>query len=598
MQIYNNRSEVPEKYKWDLTEFCKDEKEFLSKYKKIEELIQEIPKYQGCVGDAHKLKEFLDLMENALGMLEEIYVYAHLINDQELGNSFNEERFLSVLNLETKLNTSTCFFAPELLKLSKSEFASLFGSDKSLELYRFQLESIYREKKYVLSDKEERIISDLEGAGINYSSLSSVLLNALHDYGEVTLSDGTKETLSTTNYGKIMKNSSSKKREQIYNSLFKVVDQYASVNASLLDGFVKKTNTIAKLHNFKNAWEAKLFELNLSNKVFTSLIEACENNLESLQRFYRLKASCLGVSVLHSYDLPLDLVKNGCEYSVEEAQELITKALKPLGDDYIKKLRRIFDERFIDYAQYKGKQSGGYSISIRNHTSRILMSYNGDLDSVSTIAHEAGHNVNHQYICENNPSVYSDTRLIVAEVASLTNECLLSSYLAENGESKEERLAGIANMLDTFTSNFFLAIREGKLEQDMYNHVNEGGSITKDYLNKLTQEYLEKYDGDTIEMDEYRPLKWVMRSHYFSEFYLYDYAICIGVAAYTASKILGGDKEMLDKYIRFLSCGTDKWPDEMFKILGVDLEDEEVYNSAIKYFDSMILRFETLSKED
>lgn len=598
MQIYKNRSEVPEKYKWDLTEFCKDEEEFETKYKLASELTDQLSNYQGCTKNPEKLKEFLDLEVKTIKLFEELYTYAHLVNDQELGISSNSDRFGKVINLQTKINGNTCFFAPELLTLEKSKFASMFDLVDGLELYKADLEKIYREKDYILSEEEEKIINDLEGANANYSEMSSTLLNALHDYGEVTLEDGTKETITLTNYGKLMKKSSREKREEIYMSFFKIIAQYSQMNASLLNSFIKKTNAIAKIHHFKDAWDHKLFELNVPNKVFKSLVDACENNLGSLQRFYKLKAKCLGVDTLHSWDLPLDLIEGSKEYSIEDAQELILNAIKPLGEDYCKKFKRIFDERFIDYCQYKGKQSGGYSLSIMDHTSRILMSYNGDLDSVSTIAHEGGHNVNHQYICEANPSIYSDTTLLVAEVASLTNECLLCSYLAEHGETKNEKLAGIANFLEVFVGNFYSAVRECKMEQDMHDYVNAGEILSKDYLNELNRKSLEKYEDGSIIMDEYRELRWIMRSHYYTEFYLYAYAICISIASHVASRILSGDEEMLNNYIKFLSCGLDKWPVDIFKVLGVDLENFNVYNSAVRYFEAMMDKFESLSKEE
>lgn len=598
MQTYNSRLEVPDKYKWDLTEFCKDDKDFEEKYKEDLELAGELIKYQGCTKDKKKLKEFLDLELKVVSIFEELYAYAHLVNDQELGISANADRFNRVINLQTIINSNTCFFAPELLSLDESSFKAMFDEDDTLDLYRADLEKIYREKDYILNEEEEKIITELEGANINYAGSSATLLNALHDYGCVTLSDGTKETITITNYGKLMKKCDREKREEIYKDFFKIINQYAQMNADLLNGFVKRTNTLAKIHHFKDAWDAKLFELNVPDKVFKTLVESCENNLASFQRFYELKRKSLGLDKLHSWDMPLDLVKYPKEYSIEGAQDLILKALQPLGDDYLKKFKRIFDERFIDYCQYKGKKDGGYSLSIMNHTSRILMSYNGDLDSVSTIAHEGGHNVNHQYICAANPGLYSDTTLLVAEVASLTNECLLSSYLAKNGENKDERLAGIANFLDIFCGNFYSAIREGKMEQDMYDYINEGGTLSKDYLYDLTKASLEKYEGGTVEMDEYRPTRWIMRSHYYSEFYLYAYAICISIASHVASRILDGDKEMLDNYIKFLGCGLDKWPMDIFKVLGVDLEDESVYNSAVKYFDSMMDEYENISKEN
>lgn len=356
MQTYNSRAEVPEKYKWDLTEFCKDEKEFEYKYEEASKLADSLSDYQGCTASSAKLMEFLDLEVKTVGIFEELYAYAHLVNDQELGISASSDRFNKVLNLQTKINSNTCFFAPELLSLDKDKFNSLFREVEGLELYRADLEKIYREKDYILSEEEERIITELEGANINYAGSSATLLNALHDYGEVTLSDGTKEEISITNYGKLMKKCDPKKREEIYRSFFSIVEQYSQMNADLLNGFVKKTNTLAKLHHFKDAWDAKLFELNVPDKVFKSLVQACESNLDAYQRFYRLKKECLGLDTLHSWDLPLDLVKCDKEYSIEDAQELILKAIKPLGDDYVDKFKRIFDERFIDYCQYKGKK--------------------------------------------------------------------------------------------------------------------------------------------------------------------------------------------------------------------------------------------------
>ncbi len=598
MQIYNSRSEVPLKYKWDLREFCQDNKDFDKKYHKTNKLINQLITYKGCTKDAKKLLEYLQLEEQACSLFEELYAYALLTNDQELGISENIETLGRCLNMEAKFNENISFFAPELLTLKESDYLNLFNECQALDLYKPSLDRIYREKEYILTDEEEKIIATLDAANIRYSEVSKTLLNSSHNYGIITLEDGTKETLTITNYGKIMKKCSREKREEIYKSLYKVINQYADINAAILDGYVKNTNAVAKIHHYEDAWHKKIFELNVPNEVFKTLVDVCNKNLQPLHRFYELKRSILGIDKIKSWDMPLDLVKCNKEYSPEEAFALILDALKPLGKDYQKRFKRIQDERFIDLCQYKGKNSGGYSLSISRHPSRILMSFNGDLDSVSTIAHEGGHNVNHQYICENNHPIYQDTTLLVAEVASLTNECLLSSYLANNGQDKNEKLAGIGNFLEIFANNFYSAIREGKMEQDMYDYVNAGGTLSKDYLNELSLKSLKKYQGSACETDEYSSCKWVLRSHYFNNFYLYNYAICISIASYVAPKILKGDKDMLDRYLKFLSCGLDKWPVEIFSILGIDLQDKNVYQSAINYFDSMIDKFSTISEEN
>jgi oligoendopeptidase F len=223
------------------------------------------------------------------------------------------------------------------------------------------------------------------------------------------------------------------------------------------------------------------------------------------------------------------------------------------------------------------------------------MSFNYNLDSVSTLAHEAGHNVHHQFVNQNNALQYRFPSSIVAEVVSLTNECLLSSYLAEKGKTKEEKLSGIANILGVITSNLFDAVREGKLEQDIYKEVLKNGMVTKDFLDKKSKSSLKKLYGPAVKCDKYASNSWVTRSHYYMNFYLYSYAICISVATNVAKKILEGDKIMLDNYYKFMKLGSDKWPNEAFSILGVDLESPQVYQNAIDYFNDLIDKYEEIS---
>lgn len=597
MQVYKNRKDVPDKYKWDLSDFFKTDEEFNKSLEETLNLVNDLIKYVGCTKNPELLYEFMGAEVDAIGKWENLYVYAYLINDQELGVSENVERLNKTRNLNAELNKNLSFFAPELLKLSKDEYKELYVKCPKLEEYKADLDRVYREKDYVLEENEERIIAEITGAMNSYAEMSSTLLNNQHDYGEITLDDGTVEKITTTNYRKIMRKSNRETRHEIYKSFFKVLDQYGQTEATILDSYVKKANILAKLHRFNSSWESKLFYLNATDKIYDNLVNVAENNLSSLQRYYDLKRKALKLDELHSYDMPLDMATSEKEYSIEEAQELVRKCLEPLGEEYLKCYDKIIDNHYIDYCQYPGKCSGGYSFSTIDHDSRILMSFNSDLDSVSTIAHEGGHNVHHQMVSAHNPLIYRDVTSMVSEVASLTNECLLSSYLSENGESREDKLAGIANFLGVFVSNFYGAIRECKMEQDMYKYSLEGNSLTKDYLYDLTKKSKEKYFGDKIKNDEYNGADWIIRSHYYMNFYLYSYAICVSIASYVASNILNGNTEILNNYMKFLSAGSDVWPVDAFKILGVDLEDKKVHEGAIKFFDEMLDKFEELSKE-
>lgn len=593
MYEYKTRNEVPEKYKWNLTDYFKNEKEFEVTLKKTTTLVEKLKNYKGCTNDSNKTYEYLTEYINAYSNVLDLYVYSYLLNDENLGIKENIERKNKTKELMNNLEINTSFFEPELLKLSKKDYEELIASNPKLKDFKADLDNIYRRKDHIIPEKEENIITEIISSMNNFSSISSNLINKEHDYGKVKIDD--KEIIITTNnYSHIMENPDKNIRKKAFNKFYQKLENYADTEASLLNSYIKCNNTYALLHNFTSAWASKLFYLNLDEKVFTSLVESVEENVKSMTEYYKLKKKILKLNKMYPYDLGLHLTKTEKKYSIEDAQDIIKESLKPLGKEYLKKLNKIFDCNYIDYCGYKGKCSGGYSFGTLSKNSRILMSYNASLDSVSTIIHESGHNVHHQYLIENNLLQHRDQTNIVCEVASLTNECLLSHYLAKNGTTKEEKLTGIENMLRIITNNFFGAVREGKIEEEIYKEVNKSGVITKELLNNLTEISLKKYYGNIVTYDDKIKNTWITRSHYYMNFYLYSYSISISVAIKVAKEILIGNKEMLEKYIKFLSTGSNIWTKDTFKILDIDLTDKDLYINTVEYFNDLIKEFEEI----
>lgn len=595
MNKYKSRKDVPEKYKWNLSDFFKNEDEFNKEYTSLKKEIEETKKYIGCTKDSKRLIEFIKFFIEIDNRLENLYVYAYLKSDEELGIAKNVERKNKALLLYSTYINYISFFEPELISLSKEEYNKLFDN-KDLSEYKFMLDEIYKNKEHILSENEEKIINDLTIAMNNFEDISSNMLNNEHDYGTVVI-DGEETIITSTNYRKLLKNEDSNIRKEVFDKFKEVRNRYAGTSACLLDSYVKANNTLSKIHKFNNAWDKKLFDYNMPEKAYNALINTVENNTDILQKYFKLFKDTLGLKELHQYDLNLDITSSNKKYTIEEANDLIREALRPLGEEYINCYNKIIDNHYIDYCEYKGKCSGGYSASTTDHNSRILLSFNDDLESVSTIAHECGHNVHHQFVMKNNPKEYRDITTLVAEVASLTNECLLSSYIAKNGKTKEEKLSGIDNIIGVIISNLFGATREGKMESDFYKYSEEGNALTKEYLNELSLESLKKYYGKEVIIEKGGENGWIGRSHYYANYYLYNYAFCISVASANALRILSGDKEALDKYIKFLSLGSNVYPIDAFKVLGVDLTDSKVYEDAIKYFDSLIEEFKKISKE-
>lgn len=592
MNKYETRNDVPLKYKWDLTDIFKNIDDFNKTADEVREEIKKIDSYIGCTKNSDKLLEFLEFDTNLSLKIVDLNIYAMLINDQDLNESLGVELVGKINTLELEYDTKSSFFSPELLSLGKNDYNDLFKNEKLLK-YKSILDDIYRYKNHILEKNEEELCSRLTGTSSSYSQMSSTLLNSCNDYGSVTMPDGSVEKLMTTNYRRIVKKLPRDKRKEVYEQFNEVKDRYANISAGLLDDYVKTNVALSKIHKYDSTWDENLFDLELSNKVFESLIASAIDTKDILKKYYDLRSKVLKIDKCAPWDAQIELYETDKEYTIEEACDLVLKALKPLGEDYVNHFKHVIEDRCVDFCQYKGKCSGGYNISspdIKN--SKILMSFNYDLQSVSTLAHESGHHVHHQYLCENNIKEYRHAPSIIAEVASLTNEFLLSNYLINNG-SREEALSGLSNILGTFEVNFYGGIQEGNLEQEFYKYVEYGGTLTKDYLYDLCEKSLLKFYPNEIQ-SKYEKGAWITRSHYYMFYYLFSYSICVSVASYVSKEILSGNKEMLDKYISFLKTGSDHSVSDVYKVLGIDLENKNIYLDAIDNFSSLIDKFDEI----
>ena len=592
MNKYETRNDVPLKYKWDLTDIFKNIDDFNKTADEVREEIKKIDSYIGCTKNSDKLLEFLEFDTNLSLKIVDLNIYAMLINDQDLNESLGVELVSKINTLELEYDTKSSFFSPELLSLGKNDYDDLFKNEKLLK-YKSILDDIYRYKNHILEKNEEELCSRLTGTSSSYSQMSSTLLNSCNDYGSVTMPDGSVEKLMTTNYRRIVKKLPRDKRKEVYEQFNEVKDRYANISAGLLDDYVKTNVALSKIHKYDSTWDENLFDLELSNKVFESLIASAIDTKDILKKYYDLRSKVLKIDKCAPWDAQIELYETDKEYTIEEACDLVLKALKPLGEDYVNHFKHVIEDRCVDFCQYKGKCSGGYNISspdIKN--SKILMSFNYDLQSVSTLAHESGHHVHHQYLCENNFEEYRHAPSIISEVASLTNEFLLSNYLINNG-SIEEALSGLSNILGTFENNFYGGVQEGNLEQEFYKHVEDGGTLTKEYLYDLCEKSLLKFYPNEIQ-SKYEKGAWITRSHYYMFYYLFSYSICVSVASYVSKEILSGNKEMLDKYISFLKTGSDHSVSDVYKVLGIDLENKNIYLDAIDNFSSLIDKFDEI----
>ena len=593
---YNNIKEVPDKYKIDLSDYFASLKDWENTLNTVKKDIQKLDNYNEKKLNSKQLEEFLSLYFQINSDIVDLFIYSSVNHDLDLQN----ELYLKMLNklqlIETDFEQKTAFFEPLIINFTEEEFANLFKENPNLEDYRVILENVYEMKGHILSPKEEQLISLLTQTYSSYENISSTLINSEHNYGNIKIDDKTIPIL-TNNIGLLKQNKQEKIRKKVSMNFGKVIKQYEVTESALLNNYIENNVNLAKIRNYNSAWEEKLKIIHISNEVFENLKNCAKNNKKSWQEYFKLMKDVLKLDVLHSYDTALNWSNENKSYSIKDAQTIILDALAILGEDYVNKVKQVFACNYIDYCSYKGKVSGGYSISGYHNPSRIVLSFNDNYNGILTIAHEVGHNINYQYINENNLLWYRGNSSFVAEVASLTNEFLVNHYVSVNFKDKKERMQGIENTLKTFQNNFFDAIMEAQMEQDMYEYKEQGEIISSNYLNNLVKKYKDFYLGNVIKNNKYSYHSWVTRSHYYMYFYLYSYALCVSVAAIVSRKIINQEDNMLNKYHEFLKCGSNLKPEEVYKILGIDLKNKNVLDEAIRFFDEQIELYKKISKE-
>ena len=597
MKNYQSRSEVPEKYKFDLTDFYSSLEEAKQTLKKLEAKIEQEKEWEEKEIDAFSLETYLIQRTDLEQEIENLYAYAYLSHDVDLENQEILEFLELVWNVNTKMEANNAFFEPWIISLKEETFEKLFQQNKNLLSYEQLLRKIYKEKEHRLSKEEERLITILTENFNSYHTLSQTLINQEHDYGSIKLQQE-KWNIIPSNVRFLKQQKEEKVRKAVHQKFGKKLKQYQKTESAYLYYYIKNRLNLSKIRHFQNTWEEKRYHIELPNELFKNLVSSAKEHIDSYQNYYRLIKKVLHQKTLHSYDTLQNWSTMNQKYSIEEAAEIIQKALEPLGDNYQAKLKKVFEKRYIDYCSYKGKVNGGYSLSTSTHPSRIVMSYTESMTDILTIAHEIGHNIHHQYTQENNPSWYQNISMYVAEIASLTNEFLVNDYFKKHGKTQEEKKSGIEHTIKTFQNNFFGAIMEGEMEEKMYEHIENGNTITADFLNQLAKKQLKDYQGNTIKQDEYSSYMWVTRSHYYLDFYLYSYAICISIAANIAKRIIEKEPNIIQKYEEFLSSGSDITPVSAYQKLGIDIQKKEVFENAISFFQEQLNAYENLLNKE
>ena len=590
------RSEIDDKYKWDLTRMYSCEEDFNADYNNLIKLIDELKSFRGIiVKDAETLLKYLKLEENASTILTNMYVYAYCKNDEDLSNKESQKRFNKVLDIFSISSEATSFAIPELLKTDYEVIKDYIKENDKLEEYSFDLEEIYRYQPYVLTENEEKLVSNISDLSNKIEENFSIINNTMIDFGYIKDENNNDVKLTVANYAKYIKSYDRNVRRQAFEAKGKAYKKFSNLISNDYETYIKACSMIAKAKKYDSSMDMFLFPDGVTRKAYDTLLEVSKNNLNILHKYFRLKKEILNLDKLEAYDLSVPLVKDYKKiYKPEDAREIIIKALSVYGDEYENEIKKLFDNRHIDFYPNKGKRTGYYE----NESSKdiiILGNYNDDFHSISSIAHELGHALHGYYSKKNNKPHLSEYSILIAEVASLTNEVLLANYVINNADDKKLKLYALDNLISVLSDNFFGTLSLGSIfEKEVHDKVFNGETLGEEDFNRIYENITNEYNGELVNPSKYSKYNWCRISHFYSPFYYYKYSIGTIGACYVSSKILSGDKEFLNKYIDFLKLGGSMMPLDELKTIGLDLNDPKIVNGAIEYINKLIDEFKDI----
>ena len=589
------RDEIDEKYKWDLSKIYISEDEWLKDYEYVKANGDKYLEFKGKLNNADTIYEYLMFDEEFSKKADAVYMYAALKFDEDTSNSKYQELKGKIEKVLTDIGAKSSYVLPELLKLSKEDFDRFMNEKSELKMYEYEFRNVLRMKDHILSDKEEELLSSLGKSLNNSEDTASYLRNSDMKFGIIKDSDDNDVELSNINFSKYIMDNNREVRKSAFYTLYKEYENLQNTFASSYSGKVNTDNVIALRRGYKDAREAALFDSNIDGRVYDNLIDVLHHNLNIMDDYYALKKEVMGLDELHIYDIYGALVPDSSKsYTFEEAKNIVMDALSILGDNYINDLKKAFDEKWIDVMPSRGKKGGAYSWGCYTSCPYLLLNFNGKFDDVSTLAHELGHSMHSYYSNKNNPYIYHQYKIFVAEVASQVNELILARYLINHTDDKNEKLVILDSLMELFKGSIVRQTMFAEFEDLMHRKEQDGYVLTSEFISDNYYELYKKYSGNNMISDKEIRYEWEKIPHFYYNFYVYQYATGLAAASYIATKIMSGDKEMLNNYLKFLTLGGSMDPIDELKVSGVDMNNPDVIQSAMDMFKDLIDEFKEI----
>ena len=589
------RNEMDAAYQWDLTPIFADKAAWEKAYAEAEQAVNQISALAGTLGASpESMKHGLDTIYETLQAVEKVYLYASLLKNSDNGDAEYQKMEGMATNLYVAMSTACAFVDPEILAMPEEQLQQ-FMADPQLSGYRHILEDTNRARAHTLDEKGERLLAMLSDAAGTPDNCFTMLESVDMEFPVVHDEQGEEVQLTHGNYALFRVSPDQRVRKESFEAYHGTFKKYLNTIAALYAGSVKLDTYYTNARNYTSACERALFDSNVPVRVYDSLVDAVHKGLPTMRQYLELRKKVLGLSELNMYDLYCPMVEDiDLHLTFEEARELVFKATAPLGEEYHKLLERAFDEHWIDVYENKGKTTGAFSCGVYGVHPYVLMNFAGSLEDAFTLAHELGHSM-HSYFSDHAQDYANhDYRILVAEVASTVNEVLLTKYLLKEEKDPKRRAYILNHFLEGFRTTVYRQTLFAEFERKAHELYQNGEPLTADTLSRLYRELNDLYYEGAVN-NALQDVEWARIPHFYTAFYVYQYATGFCSAVAIADHILStGDAS---DYLKFLTTGGSMYPIDELKIAGVDLTKPETVESALQVFQSSLDELEKLLQE-
>ncbi|HLZ40268.1 MAG TPA: oligoendopeptidase F [Candidatus Sulfotelmatobacter sp.] len=595
-----DRSKIPDEYKWDLTAVYPSDQAWRTAKEKLVDDLPKLRQFQGKLApSASTLADALDMQSHFDKELSRLYVYAAMSSDQDTRVSLYQGMQQEMVQLGSVFGTESAFIEPEILKMDNTTVEHFLAQEPRLKIYRHYLEDIARRRAHTLSNNEEKLLAGASVMASGPRSVFGIFADADFPYPSVTLTDGKTVVLDKATFSLQRASGSREDRQKVMEAFFTALGKYRATFGSMMNSNVQTSVFYAHARHYDTSLASSLDEPNIPVSVYSRLVEGVNRNLPTFHRYLKLRKRMMGVPELHYYDLYAPLVPSvDTKYSVDAAEHNILAALAPLGPEYASGAQRAFKERWIDIYPTEGKRAGAYSNGgAYDVHPYMLLNYNGKYDDMSTLAHELGHTMHSYFSNKTQPYPLADYPIFVAEVASTFNEALLMDYMLKNIQDDATRLSLLGNYLESIKGTVFRQTQFAEFELRMHEMVEKGQPLTGDALSKLYGEIVKKYyghDQGVCVVDAYIANEWAFIPHFYSSYYVFQYATSFTASSALSEKVLSGDPGATQRYLHFISSGKSKYPIELLKDAGVDMTTDEPLELTVQKMNRVMDEMEKL----